>query len=592
MKICNHCSQILENETQVCPHCGWNQAAAEQPAAQVGGEQTPEAAAAPTTAPVQESENNAFSDIPTWNVPDAPSQNPSQGMYAGTEAGDDAVAAPAKSKLPLVIGIGVIAVAIIAAAVYFILPLFQSAPQKFVSYQKKFVVDQMLASTESAIKEYNSASDFSGDINISAELEGNAMLSQYLNGTSIDLKLKTGKDSVLMNLNMNLMGSQILEGLLSYKDGVLGFALPELDDNYYTLDLEKFAKKNGIDSLESLKMPEISTDTLASLGKVYSGIILGTVNESNLTLEKDTNIELPDLDKTVKGDLYIFKPTATDIEHMIAKLADTIEQDQTLRDFILSFMGDNINLFEEFATVDQDAGGNISFADELDNYLKEIVDEMRKQAEEIGQSVESSGFRWVLGVSGEKIVLQSIDSTDGSGFTYEANMDGKNENAMAITVQNNGITELSLRNDWKIDGSNVTGSLSMDASNFTSLTGEYSYDTDRKSKLGMEYGEYSFIIDSGSEKLNFAINVQDGENGTDHILSISGDMLLNLISVESVKLNIHASDKESTAVEPTGEQVDITDYSEEDLQALLENLYNTVGEDIMGKVFASAGAFG
>ena len=85
---------------------------------------------------------------------------------------------------------------------------------------------------------------------------------------------------------------------------------------------------------------------MTALLKSYFEVVIATATEDNVTVEKNQEIELPYLGETVKGTRYVFQPTAKDVENMLLRLADALEQDEDLREFVLSLAGNNLALVE------------------------------------------------------------------------------------------------------------------------------------------------------------------------------------------------------------------------------------------------------
>lgn len=605
MRSCDNCGHALDDQAAFCPQCGETQAAQntastqtaapekETVPAESGGETAgaapadlpAEAPAAPETiaAPAE----TASAETVDWRLP----PDPSADLQPSTDASESA--APAytgmdfrneapekkKNKLPLAVGVCVAAVAVIAIVVFSVLQLMKTPEQKFVAYQQKFVINNLLAPIETAAKQYNTATEFSTDLSLRAEVDGNDELQQYLEGTSIEMKLDLKKDKFLGNINLNLMGSQVLGGIFSYKEGVIGFSIPEIDEKHYTLDVDQFLEEQGISGINNLKLPEISAETLMKLGKLYNNIILGTVNSSNLKEEKNVDIFLPKMEKTVKGDLYTFTPKAEDLEKMLTALAETIQEDQELRNFIVNLVGNN----EGLLGISEDT----DFAAELDKMLNQAASELKESAKELAQNMENSGFRWVTGVSGKQVVYQSFDTSEDSGFVYEASGNMKKEGAVILSYQAYGTTEMLLKHNWKKDGDTVTGSCGLSTEYDGSFTVDYTQDAKKKSILEIPYGTYKFSSDDGYQTVEFQIDVSAGENGgTDHIVNIAqlDEYSDSLGEISGIKIILHTSDEKSTAVEASGEAVDLSGYSEEELEAFFRKFGEGFTKDILNKL--------
>src|SRR5699024_4505135 len=118
---------------------------------------------------------------------------------------------------------------------------------------------------------------------------------QYLEDSSVSLKVGLDRDTLLANGEFTLMGSPILTGLLSYDKGTLGFYLPEIQDTYYTMDLSQTVEAlTGQDvDLSALALPEISGKEWRSLLESYLDIVYTVVNEENVMVEDGVSFNLP-----------------------------------------------------------------------------------------------------------------------------------------------------------------------------------------------------------------------------------------------------------------------------------------------------------
>ena len=93
--------------------------------------------------------------------------------------------------------------------------------QRFISYQQAIISDRFLNGLEK-LGNTVSTDSFSSDITITAQSD-NEQLNEYLNGSSVILKMQTdnSEKNILTNAQMNLFGSPILDGTVTYDDGKL-----------------------------------------------------------------------------------------------------------------------------------------------------------------------------------------------------------------------------------------------------------------------------------------------------------------------------------------------------------------------------------
>ena len=79
---------------------------------------------------------------------------------------------------------------------------------------------------------------------LTGEVDGREEINKYLEDSSLTLKAKTDPDkgSMQMSMGMQLMGSDILDAYAEYMDGVVGFALPAIDEHFYKGDYKTVIK--------------------------------------------------------------------------------------------------------------------------------------------------------------------------------------------------------------------------------------------------------------------------------------------------------------------------------------------------------------
>ena len=104
----------------------------------------------------------------------------------------------------------------------------------------------------------------------------------------------------------------------------------------------------------------------------------------------------------------------------------------------------------------------------------------------------------------------------------------------------------------------------------------YDISSDKTSALGIPYGSYDFSLWDGYEDVSFRFDVRSAENGgTDHVLSLSiPGASTPEFDLEKLTITINSTDRPSTIQKPTAPQVDVTDYSEADFEALGAELSN------------------
>lgn len=440
--------------------------------------------------------------------------------------------------------------------------VFASPAKKFATYQEKTLQALFVDGLAEAAEAYNQYMHLSTDMTLTAS-SSDQELERYLEDSAIELKVEMGEDSALINSALTLLGSQVVTADLTYDKGVAGFYIPELDDTYYTVDLAELDEGFGPE-LENLKNTEIPVKDLEKLANKYIGLFVDVVNKDNVTVSDEKTFWQEELREEVKGKTYIFEPSAAEIEDFMLVLADTLEEDEELREFIMEVQGDNLALFMD------------DFEGEMEDVILDLCDELRNNASYFGDSME--GMRWVMGVSGNEVLMQYIESSDGSSrFGYET--DGSRT---VFYMTNYGETMLiDMEKEGKKGEEN--GSVAVYTAGTEVMELKFrDMDVEKMSALQFPYGKYEMTMYG---YMGYTLEVEEGEDGgTDHTFTLSmdpyymgGSMGGDLTSVE---ITLNTSDKDSTASKPKAHEEDITYYSEAELSDLADHfeemLYNLI----------------
>ena len=628
MKFCPNCGQSLPDDAGFCGNCGT--ALPEEPA-RASGPLVPAAPAAPaevTYCPSCGGQVEAGADF----CPNCGGSMPKSGSTR----------APMSRNAKVGILAAVCAAAVIALAVFLLPKLFSSPAVDFVRIQAEFLAVRALDPIQAALESGTASApkSFSSDITVSASVD-NSQIDEYLEDSSIQLRLDAKRDTVLADGSLNLMGSTVLSGAATYEKGVLGFALPQVDNNYYTLDLAKFIEEQTGEKVDlgTAALPELSVGEWFTLAKDY------------LTLERGREVRFDQLKGSFKGNVYTFKPKAGDLEDMLLELADQIETDETLRKLLaesgLSLTGTSLALSGGMGY------GYGADAMDIDDALQDFAGELRDNAEDIADEFKSAKFTWTLATEGRQIRRIEIkaggmvilgyecsgteskgieevfytESGYGNVITVEheytrkgGDVDGKIEinhgelRYGKASYERSGkefdgklefgdgystYLTASLRGDAKSsrgefsftdgysttftgkfssEGKQVEGEISI-SDGYETFTYELDVYTGKRTPLGLFYGTYEFNVPDTS--ISMDLEVKEGKSGsTDHIITIRGDEYeLSGGMFSRLDITVNATQK-STVKKPSGKKVDITGYDMEELEELFMDIGYQLDDDI------------
>ena len=560
MKTCLNCGHSLPSQAAFCPSCGaavpQDAAPAETPAfcGNCGEQLTPGTKFCVNCgAPIEQAP--------------APSQEETP------QPGSRPVPAGRKGKLV----VGAITAAVVVAAGILVIPrLFSSPSQQFVAYQQDLFTDRALEVLEEGVDTIGSG-QFSSDLTVTASTD-NMDINQYLQDSSVSLKVDLNRDTLLANGELTLMGSPILTGALSYDKGTLGFYLPEIQDTYYTMNLSQTVEAltgREVD-LSVLALPEISGKEWRSLLESYLDIVYTVVNEENVLVENGVSFSLPQLGGSMTGTRYIFQPRAEDVEAMLLKLAQTLREDETLRQLILKLI--NPDMLTAAFGVDLFSGYDLE--EELDDALLSLADELEYSAADAGREVEESGFTWELYVEGNQVrMIRLFTLYSDTVLVYESQGAESDRRQEAFYVEYYGEPQFILSHDYTKNGSVSDGVVSLTQPYGPSLEMRYDMDSEKKSPLGIPQGSYRLYSDA--LPVSLTLDVAPGQNNSvDHTLQIQGDAYVFDGAFSSLEVNINATDG-SSAKAPGVPPYDISSFSYEDYYDLFQGLGMAVEQDLL-----------
>lgn len=541
MKTCANCGHTMNDQDVFCSNCG---------AMSLDNTDSPADASAATPQPTA---------APT------PEVTPTAPKGGGKGIGKVAILAA-------------VAVVVLVVAVFGITGALKGGDDSFAGVQREFLLDSGVTYVEQLVDQYNAMTNLSTDMTVKVET-GVPEYDAYLDGTALRMGLETQRDAFALDATLQLMGSDVLHGVVALDDGMLTLAMPEINDNRYVLDLKQIIYENiGIEVTE-LALPELSKDTMVSLLKSYFEVVIATATDDNVTVEKNQEIELPYLGETVKGTRYVFQPTAKDVENMMLRLADALEQDEDLREFVLSLAGNNLALVEQMLNVE-----------DLDATLQQSLDEaaasLRESAAEIGQQVADAGFTWTVGYADGRVCYQGLGLA-GEPDTYVYESAGKESQGRRDVVYMDNFSEEDgpaalLEAEYTKDGGAYSGTVTMKEWGETVLSMEYQdVNPEKCSPLGTAYGSYVFTVRDYDTEMTVEMTVEkSASGGTDIVMTFTGDDFYSMTGFDGLTLRLYSTDKDATIQMPEGDEVDIASMSDDELMELSMLIQSSLMESL------------
>ena len=561
MKNCPNCGQEVQDEEKFCEHCGEKLEGAETVSAEAGATGA-ETSAAAESSEVGANADHAVSAATAATATEAAPVEPQAG-YSYAQTLEEAPAGKKGMKLL----IPVVAVIILLCAGFFAFGkkllsggVALSAEQKFLHYQEKYLQDKMDAMV--ALGFINEDLKQSSDMTLTGEIEGSDEMNKYLKDSQIQLKydMDAEKNSFIVNLSAKIMGTDLLEGFADYRDGKIGFAIPVADEHYYRGDLKTIMKNLTEQDIVApdLKKSAENRKRLVEISKKYGDLLVGSMNKDNLTVEKK-EFTLENLKEKYTGEVYVFKPTEEDLKNFYEKLADTVEKDSDLESL----------LEDVYATSTWDSALGMGDAKTPKDQLSELAKEIRDNAADTAKEMADNEFQWQIAVV-DGDLRQVLLSTKDDSFSLEIAKKGK-EVTEQINVVSSSSENMYLKNSYSVKDKMLEGSISGGNGVLDVKALEYKIDTTKHSAL-MPYGTY-IVEDPTGMGAKLTLTVSDGEKGSsDHEIVVEG--LQNYyMPFSSAKINLNTT-KTGTATLPKEEEVDISNYSQEDFDKLSETIGN------------------
>jgi|GEM_PF-1547597 len=574
MKICPKCGNMLEDEMHFCINCGIN----------LDDKIQTESEKNPLSEKQNEEQDTKEEAPPKEQIAEELSENVFE---------PDKEPEPVKKRIELPVKLVIAAIIVLAAGIIGIIAfarIIGFKTQRFISYQQAIISDRFLNGLEK-LGNTVSTDSFSSDITITAQSD-NEQLNEYLNGSSVILKMQTdnSEKNILTNAQMNLFGSPVLDGTVTYDDGKLGFYLPEADDQYYMTDADKMISAMENKTSDYFAKYESTKTMTASqerkMAEEYLDIIYTLAEDDNIAVAKKQDVLLTYLGEKFTGTVYTCKPTGKEVEKVLNKVADHIDEDENFKN-TLAMLLDTQSLNELMGT-NLEAGAD---QEDIAKALSEGTDSLRKKAKEIGNNWSKYDFEWKVAVDAGQARMISISFCSSENIStvieYDASQKGAEQTADYIGISSEG-SSAYIGNEYQQDKAGEykgklivkTAGLSDASDSAAGCTVEYQADLSKLSALKVPYGTYD--VDLG-EYGTLNCEVKSGEKQSDdHSIVYTGSGLGKLT------FNINTTEK-GTAVEPDIAPTDISQYTSEEYENLFHSIGESVGEDFSQAFYGALG---
>ncbi len=530
-RICPDCGTVVQDNAAFCPNCGSKLQEADK-----------------ASGALQNIPGNAQDGKPDVFCPNCGERVP-YGTGFCPNCGATVQGKPKKKHKPLIAAIAVIAAAaLVCAGAMAFTRLFMPADKKFLKYHKDMLSGRMLTSVEQAVNSFDKGG-ISSDLTVTASTDS-GIINGFLNNSKLLLKLEADGDELTANGELNIAGTKLLSASAFYEDGEAGVCVPELDKNQYVCDLEEMLGYNT-------DIPDISGEELREVIEPYLEVLFTSVNKENVSVEKSEDFEL-ETGGTYKGDIYIFQPRAEDVTKTINEFAGQLEKDDGLREFL-----------HELATPALLSELGMENANEIDGAIGDAANELREYATEAGRSFVDSGFKWRLYVKGDSVHRIDIGLNEYPDFLVFEDTGEKNGTRSMQLRFNDGYDNYAIANSYEKENGRYSGTVSLTGEG-ESISIHYITENKNTSTLGIPYGTYDFIVTGAENAVTLDVK-EGGSEGDLHRLNISGLASASDGMINNLTVSINATEK-GTAKRVDGPEVDITHYTDRELENLAESL--------------------
>lgn len=491
-----------------------------------------------------------------------------------------------RRRKTLIVTAAAAAAAVLALAGWLLVSRLTGSPvTKFLSLQAALFSDRVLEPLE-ALDEHLGPGKLDTDITVTGSVDNDALAS-CLDRSSLSLQADVQEDSALFGCEINLMGSTVLNGTVAYENSRLGIYLPELDQNYYIMDLAPAgpdAAGHSADQSGSA-LPLLSLAQLRTALSPYWDAVTALVNERNITRKDAVTGSMGYLPFDRACSVYAFQPQEDALEQLALALAELLEQDGGLRDLLRETLSAAIVRLSLRGTDSADAAGQ---AEEALTWLAGVL---RDNAASIARELAAAGFTWSVAVEDDTVRQVRLSASDPdtqtvTGLAYEFT-DGDGELHEALYAFRGDDTYPLLTHSRVSAGETASGEICLSAGDTPLLRLDYASQDGRLSPLGLPYGSFTLTVAGLDAELSLAVR-DSSSGGTDHVLAISGmaDYTDGFFNDLTLTANAVAG---STVLPPEPAPVDVTDFSDEQKQEIVDGMIKAFRNDLLANLWPLLG---
>ncbi|MBQ7061140.1 MAG: zinc ribbon domain-containing protein [Clostridia bacterium] len=628
MKKCTSCGAVMNDSDKFCTNCGSASSVPVEPEKpELPAE--PEVPAEPVIAEAAAAEAPAFPpepEKPAYPTEPEIKETAQETPYVNTAAVAQQPEKPKKKKTGLIVGI-IAALAVIAAVLFFIKCCGgKSKPiDRFRSAQERFMAAEVMDS-ETSIEQFLRGKaevpdrNISTDASLRLDIPGLDLLgtgADIISDFELAFNIDRSTDSGLFGGAIKYKGSPVLSVTVVPDGDRLGIYIPELSDEYYSLDpkllLGMFTAVDidGLDRLDGAEaeelLAEFDYETVSDLSRAYDDIkaryeaIIMKGLEENDFVDGEELTALRGFCTELSGaKTVVYTPNAERLGAMLKELGAAVKEDEALSNYVLSLIEHYFgkagvrlaaSLIASVTAEDDDKvfGDDDDKAD-LSRGIMPILEKLGKALEEKGEEaanlLSENHFEWTCVVRGSDTVAQYMTSDKldlwvetPDEYNSFVRLNDKENGEATVIKANTQVTDGKL-------GGNVTFDVTGGDTDVHSLFTLEGVDKSQKSAFGARYGTVrgSFdIAEEGEEPESFGFEVivePDENGGTRHSIVIKDINIEDMEDLpERIGLILTTTDQPSTVKAPEIEKTLIE--NEEQLSEVLGEMVNNLEAVLM-----------
>ena len=369
-----------------------------------------------------------------------------------------------KSRKPMIIGLAVILLALLAVSAFAMKDLLKTPKQRYIDAESRYFIGafaDIKAESDKAMAKVNKKYEQKMNLTVSPDLSafsgGNSMLGaavfsqieEIIKSVSIesDTKIDNKNKAFISDFNIKLKGNVLINGTMAVDKDKELFKLPQFYGKTFVINFKELGKAYKNLGINSANMPDrilqtqdiidvlkIDHAALKEEGKKYAGIYFNAIPDDQVKAESES---LAIKDKKIACRKLTINVKKDDLIKLLENLANEAEKDEVLKQLVFDNVKNVVGLLKDagyFSSEEVDI--DTMFADS--NYT-EFFTAMKKEIQEMKDNLKlDQGIIMTLWVSNKGNIIKReikskvVEEGTSAGILYS----GIAYHTDTLTVQN------------------------------------------------------------------------------------------------------------------------------------------------------------